>query len=140
MKGPAGRDDAAKERVLFLYTHNSARSQMAESLLRALAGGRYEAASAGTEATQVHPLAIRAMAEVGIDLTPNSRRPWSGSSMIDGTGSSRCATPPMRHARCFLARRRGFTGASTIRRVLLARKKRGLPCSGASARRFEKSS
>ena len=74
MKGPAGRDDAAKERVLFLCTHNSARSQMAESWLRALAGGRYEAASAGTEATQVHPLAIRAMAEVGIDLTPHTSK------------------------------------------------------------------
>jgi arsenate reductase len=74
MKGPAGRDDAAKERVLFLCTHNSARSQMAESLLRALAGGRYEAASAGTEATQVHPLAVRAMAEVGLDLTGHTSK------------------------------------------------------------------
>jgi arsenate reductase len=57
-----------KERVLFLCTHNSARSQMAEAWLRALAGDRYEVASAGTEATRVHPLAARAMAEVGVDL------------------------------------------------------------------------
>lgn len=56
-------------RVLFLCTHNSARSQMAEGFLRALAGDRFEAASAGTEATRVHPLAIRVMDEVGIDLT-----------------------------------------------------------------------
>ena len=57
-----------KERVLFLCTHNSARSQMAEAWLQALDGGRYEAASAGTEATRVHSLAVRAMAEVGVDL------------------------------------------------------------------------
>jgi arsenate reductase len=57
-----------KERVLFLCTHNSARSQMAEAWLRALAGDRYEVASAGTEATRVHPLALQAMAEAGVDL------------------------------------------------------------------------
>jgi len=55
-------------RVLFLCTHNSARSQMAESFLRAMAGDRFEAGSAGTEKTAVNPLAIRAMAELGIDL------------------------------------------------------------------------
>jgi arsenate reductase len=58
-----------KQRVLFLCTHNSARSQMAEGLLRALAGDRFEAFSAGTEATQVRPLAIRAMGELGIDIS-----------------------------------------------------------------------
>jgi arsenate reductase len=57
-----------KPRILFLCTHNSARSQMAEGFLRALAGDRFEVASAGTHATRVHPLAIRAMADVGIDL------------------------------------------------------------------------
>jgi arsenate reductase (thioredoxin) len=56
-------------RVLFLCTHNSARSQMAEGLLRALAGDRFEAFSAGTEATHVRPLAIKAMAELGIDIS-----------------------------------------------------------------------
>src|SRR3954465_14409961 len=55
-------------RVLFLCTHNSARSQMAEGLLRQLGGDRFEALSAGTEATQVRPLAIQAMAELGIDI------------------------------------------------------------------------
>ena len=59
----------SKQRVLFLCTHNSARSQMAEGLLRHLAGDRYEAFSAGTEATHVRPLAIRAMAELGIDVS-----------------------------------------------------------------------
>lgn len=59
---------AANPRVLFLCVHNSARSQMAEGLLRALAGDRFEAHSAGSEATEVRPLAIRAMAEIGIDI------------------------------------------------------------------------
>ena len=55
-------------RVLFLCTHNSARSQMAEGLLRELGGSGFEAHSAGTEATHVRPLAIRAMEEIGIDI------------------------------------------------------------------------
>ncbi|HEU5318269.1 MAG TPA: arsenate reductase ArsC [Chloroflexota bacterium] len=57
-----------RSRVLFLCTHNSARSQMAEGWLRHLSGGRVEAHSAGTEATRVRPLAARVMAEVGIDI------------------------------------------------------------------------
>lgn len=56
-------------RVLFLCTHNSARSQMAEGLLRELGGARFEALSAGTEATYVRPLAIKAMAELDIDIS-----------------------------------------------------------------------
>lgn len=59
----------AKRRVLFLCTHNSARSQMAEGLLRQLGGDRFEVFSAGTEATMVRPLAIRAMQELGIDIS-----------------------------------------------------------------------
>jgi arsenate reductase (thioredoxin) len=58
-----------KIKVLFLCTHNSARSQMAEGLLRHLAGNRFEVMSAGTEATQVRPLAMRAMSELGIDIS-----------------------------------------------------------------------
>ena len=63
-----------KARVLFLCTHNSARSQMAEGLLRAWAGDRFEAHSAGTVATEVRPLAIRAMAELGIDISGQSSK------------------------------------------------------------------
>jgi arsenate reductase (thioredoxin) len=59
----------AKQRVLFVCTHNSARSQMAEGFLRAMAGDRLEVASAGTEATRVHPLAVAAMRESGIDIS-----------------------------------------------------------------------
>lgn len=58
-----------KERVLFLCTHNSARSQMAEGLLRHLGGERFEVYSAGTEATLVRPQAIKAMVELGIDIS-----------------------------------------------------------------------
>jgi len=56
-------------RVLFLCTHNSARSQMAEGILRALAGERYEVVSAGHRPTAVHPLAIEALAERGVDIS-----------------------------------------------------------------------
>lgn len=55
--------------VLFLCTHNSSRSQMAEGLLRARGGGRYVVYSAGTQPRGVHPLAIAAMREIGIDIS-----------------------------------------------------------------------
>ena len=58
-----------QQRVLFLCTQNSARSQMAEGLLRARGGSRYEAFSAGTEATKVRPEALQVMAELGIDIS-----------------------------------------------------------------------
>ncbi len=59
----------APRRILFLCTHNSARSQLAEGLLRGLGGDRFAAFSAGTVATHVRPLAIRAMAELDIDIS-----------------------------------------------------------------------
>lgn len=62
-------DTQKRARVLFLCTHNSARSQMAEGLLRGLAGERFEPFSAGTEATRVRPEAIEAMREVGLDIS-----------------------------------------------------------------------
>ncbi|HEX2694763.1 MAG TPA: arsenate reductase ArsC [Acidobacteriota bacterium] len=55
--------------VLFICVHNSARSQMAEGLVNALHADRFEAVSGGTEATRVHPAAIKAMAEIGIDIS-----------------------------------------------------------------------
>jgi arsenate reductase len=58
-----------KRRVLFICTHNSARSQMAEGLLRHLGNERFEVFSAGTEATFVRPMAIQAMADLGIDIS-----------------------------------------------------------------------
>lgn len=58
-----------KKRVLILCTGNSARSQMAEGLLRHEAGERFEVASAGVEPTHIRPEAIEAMAEIGIDIS-----------------------------------------------------------------------
>ena len=58
-----------KKKVLFLCTHNSSRSQMAEGLLRSLYGDRYEVYSAGTEPTSVSPYAIKVMQEIGIDIS-----------------------------------------------------------------------
>jgi arsenate reductase len=67
-----------KTKVLFLCTHNSARSQMAEGLLRYLAGDRFEVMSAGTEATHVRPLAIQAMEELGIDISDQESKTLEG--------------------------------------------------------------
>ncbi len=64
----------AAQRVLFLCTHNSARSQMAEGLLRHVGGDRFEIHSAGTEATTVRPLAIKAMSELGIDISQQTSK------------------------------------------------------------------
>ena len=58
-----------KTKVLFLCTHNSARSQIAEGLLRFLYSDKYEVFSAGTNPTQINPLAIKVMAEKGIDIS-----------------------------------------------------------------------
>ncbi len=58
-----------KTRVLFLCTHNSCRSQMAEGLINHYLGDRIQAYSAGTEATAVNPQAIRVLAELGVDIT-----------------------------------------------------------------------
>ncbi len=60
---------SAPLRVLFLCTENSARSQMAEGLLRFLAGETLEAASAGSKPSQVHPYAVQVLAQMGIDIS-----------------------------------------------------------------------
>ncbi|HJY81230.1 MAG TPA: arsenate reductase ArsC [Candidatus Binatia bacterium] len=64
-----------KTRVLFLCTHNSARSQIAEGYLRSIAGSQFEIVSAGLEPAGVHPLATRAMQEVGIDISRQTSKP-----------------------------------------------------------------
>ncbi len=58
-----------RRQVLFVCVHNSARSQMAEGMLRAWAGDRFEVASGGSEASQVRPEAIKVMRELGIDIS-----------------------------------------------------------------------
>ncbi len=59
-----------KKQALFLCVHNSARSQMAEGILRHLAGDRFEVASAGHQPTSVHPLAVAVLRERGVDIPP----------------------------------------------------------------------
>ena len=75
-----------KQNVLFLCTGNSCRSQMAEGLLRHLAGERFEALSAGLEpGNEVHPLAIQVMHEIGIDISsqqPKAVDVFLGKTMI----------------------------------------------------------
>ena len=61
-------------RVLFLCTHNSARSQMAEGLAARARRRRFEVFSAGTEATRVRPEAIAVMREIGIDISGQSSK------------------------------------------------------------------
>jgi arsenate reductase len=60
-----------KTRVLFVCVHNAARSQMAEAFMNHLCSDSYEAESAGLEPTEVNPLVIGAMKEVGIDISGN---------------------------------------------------------------------
>ena len=63
-----------KRSVLFVCVHNSARSQIAQAFLNTLAGDRFVAESAGLEAGILNPLAVEAMAEIGIDISKNTTR------------------------------------------------------------------
>ena len=60
-----------RQRILFLCTGNSARSQMAEGLLRHIAGDRFDVFSAGTRPAGLNPNSVRAMSELGIDISAN---------------------------------------------------------------------
>lgn len=73
-------EKTGKTRVLFLCTQNSARSQMAEGLLRSIYGDRYEALSAGTQPAPIRPLAVRVMGEIGIDIS--TQRPKDVSRFV----------------------------------------------------------
>jgi len=89
-------------RVLFICTHNSARSQMAEGWLRHRYGDRFEAFSAGTEATYVRPLAIRAMNELGVDISDQAsktlghyaREPWDYVITVCDQANQACPAFP----------------------------------------------
>lgn len=73
-----------RTRVLFICTHNAARSQMAEGYLRARYGDRFEAFSAGTEVNGVSTDAIRVMQEIGVDISRHrskSLREFDGREM-----------------------------------------------------------
>jgi arsenate reductase len=94
-----------KMRVLFVCVHNSARSQMAEAFLNALAGDRFLASSAGLEPGTLNPLAVAVMKEVGIDISRNTTRSVfdvykSGAlfgyviAVCDAEAAQRCPTFP----------------------------------------------
>ena len=96
-----------RRRVLFLCTPNSARSQMAEGFLHHLAGDRFEVASAGTEATRVHPLAVRVMQEAAIDISAHRSKTldalladqWDYVITVCDSANERCPLFPGRTAR-----------------------------------------
>ena len=94
-----------KTLVLFVCVHNSARSQMAQAFLNTIAGDRFVAESAGLEAGVLNPLAVDAMAEVGIDISQHTtRRAFdllkSGRrfhyviTVCDGANAQRCPVFP----------------------------------------------
>ena len=64
----------SKQKVLFVCIHNSARSQMAEELLRKLAGDKFEVESAGIEPGVLNPVVVEVLKEIGIDITAKKTR------------------------------------------------------------------
>jgi arsenate reductase len=92
-----------KKRVLVLCTGNSCRSQMAEGWINHLLGDRWEARSAGTTpADRVHPLAVRAMAEAGVDISAGHPehvavyldQPWDLVVTVCDSAREACPTFP----------------------------------------------
>ncbi len=69
-----GLESMRKKRILFLCTGNSARSQMAEGLLRQLAGDRFDVFSAGTRPVGLNPNAVSAMSEIGLDISAHQSK------------------------------------------------------------------
>jgi arsenate reductase len=118
------------KRVLFLCAHNAARSQMAEGFLRAYGGERFTVESAGTVATELHPLAVRAMAEVGIDISTQR------SKSVDDVGEGWDVVVTVCDANCPIPPRSGMklrwhfpdpalAGGSEAERLAAFRKVRG---------------
>jgi arsenate reductase len=91
-----------RQRVLFICTHNSARSQMAEGYLRHIASDRFEVHSAGTEATSVRPEAIAVMAEIGVDISSHTSKtldrylgePWDYVITVCDDANEACPVLP----------------------------------------------
>jgi arsenate reductase len=86
------------KRVLFLCSHNAARSQMAEGFLRAYGGDRFAAESAGTKATELHPLAVRVMREAGVDIAMQRSKSvddvGEGWDVVVTVCDANCPIPP----------------------------------------------
>jgi protein-tyrosine-phosphatase len=123
-----------KKKVLFLCTHNSARSQMAEALLQAKYGDRYEAYSAGVEATSVDPRAVRAMLEIGINIS--AQRSKSSEEFQDTIFDLSAARSSNFSAR-IPEQERSFTKALRTLPLLLDQKKSSLRHSGRSETRLK---
>jgi Protein-tyrosine-phosphatase len=98
------------KKVLFLCVHNSARSQMAEAFLKKHGGDRFQVESAGLEPGSLNPFAVRAMGELGIDISRNATKSVfdlakSGSSydivvtVCSKEAAERCPIFPGRHER-----------------------------------------
>tara|TARA_B000000475_G_C15612646_1_gene289703 strand:- start:15 stop:440 length:426 start_codon:yes stop_codon:yes gene_type:complete len=66
-----------KEKIIFICTGNACRSQIAEGVMRQLAGDKFDVFSAGSHPTLVHPMSIRVMKEIGIDITSHTSDPIS---------------------------------------------------------------
>ena len=128
----------SRERVLFLCTHNSARSQMAEGFLARVAGDRFEVESAGTEETAVNLFAIRAMGEVGVDLHGHRSntldrfldQPWDYVITVCDSANERCPIFPGAPDAC--------TGASRTPRLAPGVKRSGSRSSGGSETRSQR--
>jgi arsenate reductase len=96
--------NAAKTRILFLCTGNSCRSQMAEGWARHLKADIIEAASAGIEPHNLDPLAVRAMAEAGVDISGHRsksveelrKQPWDVVVTVCGHANETCPVFPGR--------------------------------------------
>jgi arsenate reductase len=125
-----------KKRVLILCTGNSARSQMAEGLLRHDAGDEFEVESAGVEPSHVRPQAIEAMREIGIDISGHRSKSvaeFSGQEFdyvitVCDNANERCPVFP--------GRRRASIGVLTTRRQPLATRRHVWPSSAACETRF----
>ena len=117
---------ADRERVLILCTGNSARSQMAEGLLRHDAGDRFTVESAGTKPSSVRPEAITVMKEVGIDITSHRSKhvdPFAGQNfdyVLTVCDNAKESCP------VFLGKATRLHHSSTIRLPSRALRKRGL--------------
>lgn len=92
----------ARPLIYFLCTGNSCRSQMAEGFARALAGDRFDVASAGIEPSSLHPLAVAVMREVGIDISAHTSKGISPALLqradtvvtLCGDANDRCPAVP----------------------------------------------
>jgi len=129
-----------KKQILFLRTHNSCRSQMAEALANHFLGNRCQAFSAGTEATRVNPLAIKILAELGIDtsrLYSKAIEEYAGQTFDHWLPS---AVMPMKNARSFSGEFNAFTMALKIHHGLTVAKKMFCPNSAGCEMRLKNGS